>query len=101
MGILDILGFGNKRKLKIEEALANGAVIIDVRTTGEFSMGNVDGSINIPLDTLRVKANEVKKMKKTILLCCASGMRSASATVILKNRGIECYNAGSWLSLRE
>ena len=101
MGILEILGFGKKRKLMIESVLANGAVIVDVRTEGEFSLGHVEGSINVPLDQLRIKIDKLKRMNKVILLCCASGTRSASATVILKNRGIECYNAGSWLSLRK
>ncbi len=80
----------------IEDALANGAIIVDVRTVGEYRQGHVEGSINISLDTLAGKVKKLKKMNKPILLCCASGIRSASATSILRNNGIECYNAGSW-----
>ena len=83
----------------IADALANGAIIVDVRTVGEYRQGHVEGSINVPLDTLAGKVKKLKKMNKPILLCCASGMRSASATSILRNNGIECYNAGSWRRL--
>lgn len=101
MGILDLLGFGKKRKMMIKEALSKGAIIVDVRTTGEFSLGHIEGSINIPLSELSLKVKKLKKMNKTILLCCASGIRSASASAILKGHGIESKNAGSWQSLRQ
>lgn len=96
MGLFEFLGIGKKRKQMIEEALANGAIIVDVRTVGEYRQGHVEGSINISLDTIAGKVKKLKKMNKPILLCCASGIRSASATFILKKNGIECYNAGSW-----
>lgn len=100
MGLLDFFGFGKKRKLMIEEALTNGAVIVDVRTAREFGAGHIKGSLNLPLDKLPGEANKLKKLNKPILLCCASGMRSASAMSILRNYGIECKNAGSWTNLR-
>jgi len=100
MGLLDLIGFGKKRKQMIEEALKNGAVIVDVRTAGEYKMGHVKGSLNIPLDTIGSQVNKLKNMKKPILLCCASGMRSASATSMLKKQGVDCQNAGGWTKLR-
>jgi rhodanese-related sulfurtransferase len=99
MGILDFFGLGNKNKDLIKEAKRNGALIIDVRTVKEYKQGHVKDSVNIPLDVLSSRIDELKGMKKPLLMCCASGMRSGSATVLLKKNGIECYNAGSWSNL--
>lgn len=73
--------------------------IIDVRTPDEFSYGNVPGSINIPLQEIQQRLDEVKSLPQPIVLCCASGMRSAQATLFLKSIGIECENGGSWATL--
>lgn len=98
MGLLDLFGIGKRRKM-IEEVLANGAIVVDVRTKGEYNQGHVAGSVNVSLDVIAAKAKKLKKMNKPIVLCCASGMRSASAANILRKQGIECYNAGRWTRL--
>ena len=77
-----------------------GAVIIDVRTAGEFNGGHIKGAINIPVDSIRSKINDIKKKGKPVITCCASGMRSGSATSMLKQAGVEAYNGGSWISLQ-
>ena len=74
-------------------------VIIDVRTPGEFAGGNVAGSINIPLQELHMRTDEIKEIESNIILCCASGMRSGQATAYLQSLGIPCSNGGSWLSV--
>lgn len=99
MGLLEFLGIQNKRKIKMNEVLENGAVIIDVRSKEEFQQGHVKGSVNMPLPTITGQINKINEMKKPVVLCCASGMRSGSATAILKGAGIECYNGGSWRNL--
>lgn len=99
MGLLDMLGLGNKSE-NIQEFVAKGAVIIDVRTTGEFASGHIKGSKNIPLDTITAKIQEIKKLNKPVIACCRSGMRSAQATSILKQNGIEVINGGGWESLQ-
>ena len=77
-----------------------GAIIIDVRSKGEFQGGHIVGSLNIPLDTLSNNFSKLKK-EKIIITCCASGMRSASAKSILKSNGfIEVYNGGGWMNLK-
>lgn len=73
--------------------------ILDVRTPGEFSAGNVPGSINIPLQEIRQRMEEIKKLQQPLILCCASGVRSGKATQILAREGIECNNGGSWLNV--
>jgi rhodanese-related sulfurtransferase len=73
--------------------------IIDVRSRGEFAGGNVAGSINIPLDEIQGKVEEIKAMKQPVVLCCASGNRSGQATYFLQAQGIDCENGGSWLDV--
>lgn len=73
--------------------------IVDVRTSAEFSSGNVMGSINIPLQEIPVRLIELTEMKSPLILCCASGNRSGQAQQYLAQAGIEAYNAGSWLTI--
>lgn len=96
MGIFSRL-FGNKKKLMLE-AIEKGARVIDVRTPSEFRTGNVHGSVNIPLDKLNdASIKKIKKINAPIIVCCASGMRSASAASILKQNGVaDVFNGGSW-----
>lgn len=85
----------------IEELLAEGAVIVDVRSTMEYAGGHLSNSINIPLDQLQSKIAKLDKTKP-VITCCASGMRSGSAKRILKANGFEeVVNGGGWHSLRQ
>ena len=77
----------------------NKKTIIDVRTPGEFMGGNVAGSVNIPLNEIPQRLNEIKEMPQPIVLCCASGARSGQATGFLNSNGIKCENGGSWLEV--
>lgn len=89
--------FGLGPKVDCHELIRNGAVLIDVRTPGEYSAGHVKGSTNIPLDKIKSKADKIKQLKKPVVLCCQSGMRSGQATSILKGAGItEVHNGGGW-----
>lgn len=97
MGLLDFL-FGNKSR-KIEDFKNRGAIILDVRSKGEYDSGAIPGSKNIPLPSLNAKISQIKKWNKPVITCCASGMRSASAAGILKTNGIEAMNGGGWFSL--
>lgn len=83
----------------LREKLQEGAIIVDVRTKGEFGSGHVKGSKNIPLDRISSQLDKIKKWDKPVITCCASGMRSGSAASILKNNGVEAYNGGSWRSV--
>ncbi|MDG1477603.1 MAG: rhodanese-like domain-containing protein [Vicingaceae bacterium] len=92
--------FGLGPKVDCHELLANGAVLIDVRTPAEYANGKPKNSKNIPLDTIGGKIDNIKKLNKPIVLCCQSGMRSGRATSILKREGIEAYNGGGWANFR-
>lgn len=91
--------FGLGPKVDYKEVMNNGAIIVDVRTKGEFKGGHIDGSLNIPLPELNKKLNKLDK-NKTIITCCASGVRSGSAKNILKSSGFEAYNGGAWRILK-
>ncbi|MGE0637076.1 MAG: rhodanese-like domain-containing protein [Bacteroidia bacterium] len=73
--------------------------IVDVRTPGEFMGGNVAGSINIPLQEIQERLDELKSLPQPIILCCASGGRSGQATSFLQRQGIDCVNGGSWMDV--
>ena len=100
MGLFSKL-FGTDKKDRVNALLAKGAVIIDVRNPGEFAARNHKGSINIPLQEIAAKMDEIKAHQKPIVVCCASGVRSASAKSMIAKAGIEVENAGSWRALEK
>jgi rhodanese-related sulfurtransferase len=96
--IKNLLGLGPTTDYKA--LLRNGAVIVDVRTKGEYQGGHIKGSVNIPLQDLNSNLSRLKK-DKPVITCCASGMRSASAKSILKSNGFsDVHNGGGWNSLQ-
>ena len=93
MGLLSILGIGNK----IKDVLRKGAVIIDVRTAHEFDQGKIKDSINIPVDRLSINTERIRSMGKRVVVVCDSGERSQKAISILKANGIkDVYYGGRW-----
>lgn len=77
----------------------NLGTIVDVRTPAEFLGGSVANSINIPLQDIPTKIDEIKSLKAPLVLCCASGGRSGMATQMLSEQGVECCNGGSWMDV--
>jgi len=97
--IKGLLGFGPKADFA--ELVNQGAIILDVRSKGEYTGGHIKGSINIPVDQLSGNLNKLKDKNKVIITCCASGMRSASAKGILTSNGFtNVHNGGGWQSLK-
>jgi phage shock protein E len=90
----------NSEKMNLEKKIKeNEGTIIDVRSPGEYRGANVPGSVNIPLNEIPTRLNELKRMKKPLILCCASGGRSGQAAQFLTRQGLECFNAGSWVDV--
>lgn len=80
---------------------ADTATIVDVRTRAEFLFGHVPGAVNIPLNSIPGKIEELKKMSKPVIFCCASGARSGQATMYSQQMGVtEAYNGGAWSQVR-
>jgi phage shock protein E len=95
----NLFGMGNT--INLGELIANGAQVIDVRTPGEYQAGHLKNSVNIPLDRLKNSLSKLDK-NKSVITCCASGMRSGAALNTLKANGFTAvYNGGSWASLRQ
>ncbi|WP_029038472.1 rhodanese-like domain-containing protein [Salinimicrobium xinjiangense] len=77
----------------------NEGTIVDVRTRGEFMGGSVAGAVNMPLNEIPLRLDELKEMKTPLIFCCATGNRSGQATHYVSRQGIECVNGGSWLEV--
>jgi len=73
--------------VKVEE----NRVLLDVRTAEEFKMGTIKGAINIPLDDLRERLDELPK-EKEIWAFCQVGLRGYVACRILQQHGYVCRN---------
>jgi rhodanese-related sulfurtransferase len=78
--------------------LQSGALVVDVRSPGEFSSGHLAKAINIPLDEIETTVpKRVKDKHQVLLLHCASGMRSGMAKSKLKGMGYpNAFNLGSY-----
>lgn len=67
---------------------SQGALLIDVRTPGEFVQGHAPGATLIPLDQLQQRLGELRGAHdQPIALICRSGNRSGQAQVILEKAG--------------
>ena len=88
-------------QISAKDALAhlkNGALVIDVRSPGEFNSGHLPTAINLPLDEIETALpRRVKDKNQVLLLHCASGMRSGMAKKKLKGMGYpNVFNLGSY-----
>lgn len=96
--IKKLLGLGPSVNFK--ELHAQGAVILDVRSPGEFNSGHIKDAVNIPLDKVSSNLKKIQGWKKPVITCCQSGTRSGMAAGILRKNGVEVFNGGGWSSLR-
>lgn len=80
------------------EYLRNGAVVIDVRSAGEYTAGHLPQATNIPLSEIEaVIGRKVTNKSQVLLLHCQSGVRSAEARKKLKALGYaHAFNLGSY-----
>ena len=93
-----LLGMGPS--VDLADLAKKGAQLVDVRTKAEYASGHIKGSLNIPLDQLSQRLNQLKK-DKPIITYCASGIRSGSARRLLRSQGFtEVYNGGGWMDLQ-
>jgi rhodanese-related sulfurtransferase len=99
MGFFSNIFGGGGPNPEVQKMLAEGAIILDVRTPAEFQGGHVAGSKNIPLQEIGSRVSEVKAWKKPLVVCCRSGNRSGQAMGVLQQAGVECINGGSWTSV--
>jgi phage shock protein E len=80
--------------------IKNGATILDVRIKREYETGNIPGSINIPLDHLSTEFYRLPDKSMVIIICCASGLRSAAVKKMLTAHGyLNVHDGGNWKNL--
>ncbi|WP_269533470.1 rhodanese-like domain-containing protein [Chitinimonas sp. BJYL2] len=78
-------------------AIPDNAILIDVRSPGEYASGHVEGALNLPLDTIQFQiGTQVPDKTTPLVLYCMSGMRSGSAGAMLQQLGYtQIINGGS------
>lgn len=83
------------------KALLDGkALVVDVRTPGEFASGHHARAVNIPVDQVQSRIAEFGDKKKPVVVYCASGVRSSRAKQALEAAGYTSVtNAGGFSDL--
>lgn len=93
--LIENLSCGVVKQFHVEDVALlprDGSVtLLDVRTPGEYRQGHVDGFINIPVDELRERLDELEK-GKPVYVICQSGLRSYIACRTLAGNGFDSYN---------
>lgn len=95
MGLFDFL-----RTVDINEAVKEylstpRAILLDVRSPGEYREGHIPGSVNVPLSTLDEIEEVVSDPDTPLFVYCYSGSRSRQAVQLLEQKGyINVKNAG-------
>lgn len=92
--------FGMGVKQDFAALVKDGAIIVDVRSPLEFKSGHIKNAINIPVESIASNLSKLPNKSKTIITCCASGMRSGMAKNILSSNGYtNVLNGGGWTNL--
>ncbi len=77
------------------EAIPDGALIVDVRTAGEYRGDHFPGAVNIPVQEIGRRLSELGEKGRTIVVYCRSGHRSAAAKAQLDRAGFrDVLNGG-------
>ncbi|HKJ91428.1 MAG TPA: rhodanese-like domain-containing protein [Oceanipulchritudo sp.] len=86
-----------------QDLIKSGALLVDVRSPGEFGGGSVPGAVNMPLGDIReqVDSGQISK-NDPVILFCASGTRSSMAKRQLRGAGLtNVHNLGSYSRARQ
>jgi NADPH-dependent 2,4-dienoyl-CoA reductase/sulfur reductase-like enzyme/rhodanese-related sulfurtransferase len=74
----------------LDEAIDDGATVVDVRSAEEFALGAIPTSVNIPIDSLRDRVNEL--CGRHVVTVCKVGLRGHSASMLLNELGVDAVN---------
>lgn len=74
--------------------------IIDVRRPDEYEKGHANGTINIPLNEIDGRFDEINKLKTPLVAVCGGGTRHVKAFELLNSHGINCEKGGSWKDIK-
>lgn len=81
---------------EVDSITKDTGLLLDVREHAEYELGTINGAVNIPLDELRSKLNELPK-DKTIYVFCQIGLRGYLAARILMQKGYTAKNLSGGL----
>ncbi|AFM11790.1 rhodanese-like domain-containing protein [Turneriella parva] len=85
---------------RVKELLDGKALVVDVRTPGEFANGHHPRAVNIPVDQVESRLKEFGAKSQPIVVYCASGVRSSRAKQALESAGYSSViNAGGFKDL--
>ena len=80
---------------KAHQLVQSGARLVDVRASFEFAAGHLPGAVNVPVQQMRQRAQELEPKDKPIVVYCHSGSRSQMAFEELKSAGFtQLYDLG-------
>ena len=92
MGFFDFFKSKNINQGIEEYRKTEGAVLLDVRTPGEYSEGHIENSVNLPVQSIDAAEKLLPQKDTALFVYCQSGMRSAQAVRILKKMGYTNVN---------
>ena len=75
---------------EVQDHAEQGYLLVDVRTAGEFARGSLPGAINVPVDELRERLDELGE--KDVVVICQVGQRGHVATRLLRDFGFNAKN---------
>ena len=87
MGFLDFLKRPDINQGVKEYSATDDAVLLDVRTPGEYREGHIPGSKNVPLQSIDKVGDIIENKGTPIFVHCLSGARSRQATAVLQQMG--------------
>jgi phage shock protein E len=70
-----------------QSLVKQGALLLDVRTPGEFADRHLEGATNIPVQELGARMSEVGAKDRVVVVYCRSGHRSGNAAAMLRDAG--------------
>ena len=80
----------------MQQAVTDGGLLLDVRSPTEFNGGHLEGALNIPVGELESRLKELGSTDRPIVVYCASGMRSRSASKLLRENDFsQVHDLGS------
>ncbi len=96
--VMSWMGLGGGRRTatseRAHELVEQGALLLDVRTRGEFAGGHLPAAVNVPVGELAERTHELTSPARPIVVYCRSGARSASAASQLRRLGLEVHDLG-------
>lgn len=85
-----------------KDKIKQGALVLDVRTAGEFAGGHYTGAVNIPVQELKNRISELGSTNRAVVVYCAAGVRAGKAKQILLDAGFkDVTNAGGLSDLQK